>query len=108
MTLVTFLPHTRGENIIALFYALDLREHKFDNGNMCSDSYCFTLRVASERADQSNRSAGATSRDLVDALIEARLAVDALVRALNARQADSRPFLSDLLRNKAHKTFGCG
>lgn len=72
---------------------------------MCSDSFGFAAEMASERADQSDRSAGATSRDLVDALIEARHAVDALVNALDARQADSRPFLPDSLRNKAHEAF---
>jgi hypothetical protein len=72
---------------------------------MCSDSFCFSPRLASERADQSDRPADATSRDLVDALTEARHAVDALVRALDARQADSLPLLPDSLRNIVHEAF---
>jgi hypothetical protein len=105
VALVTSLHRMSDEYNIQLFHALDLREHRFDTWNMCSDSFCFSLGVASERADQSDRSADATSRDLVDALTEARHAVDALVRALDARQADSGPFLPDSLRNIAHEAF---
>jgi hypothetical protein len=105
VTLVTSLHRMSGENNIQLFPSLDLREHRFDTRNMCSYSFFFSLGATSGRSDQSDRFADATSRDLVDALTEARRAVDALVRALDARQADSRPFLPDSLRNKAHEAF---
>jgi hypothetical protein len=73
--------------------------------NMCSDSFCSSGGVASGRTDQSDRSADATFRGLVEALTEARHAVDALVRTLEARQADSRPCLPDSVRHKAHEGF---